>query len=403
MKTKLTALLILLLVVQLACRASAQRSAATNTAAVPEKYQGLYDHLNQNLDTDLAAVKPDPGAGHHATTFAAELIVADDNRGEDLLRPETLPAVKLYLDRLQAMGIRGVKNAIQFPFFTPSFPRYNEYLDFYRQVADEIQRRGMTWTIQASILFANTPFSPVTYDFSKLTFDSYKQQDRAMIETILREFKPDYLVVVAEPDTAAKLTGLREFNDAQKTVELVNYLLDGLDRGSSKICAGTGTWTPPSFTRLLDEQTKIDCVSIHIYPIDTQFIQNALTMANDAHANGKSVIVSEAWLYKTDQPGAGGSIASDADIFKLDNYSFWSPLDQKFIQLMADFADKTGVDFVSLFWSPFLFSYVDYSARLESAPYSEVRQQANSASFEALSRGELSPIGLYYQTLINSR
>jgi hypothetical protein len=370
---------------------------------VPEKYQRLYDSLDATLDSDLATVHTDPSAGRADTIFAAELIVADDNRGESLLAPETLPAVTLYLDRLQAMGIRGVKNAIQFPFLTPDFPHYNEYLDFYRQVGEAIRAHDMTWTIQASILFANSPFSDLTYDYSNLTFDSFKQQDRQMIETILRELRPDYLVVLSEPDTAAKLTGLREFNDPARGVELVNYLLDGLDRGATKICAGTGTWTPTSYVSQLVTQTAIDCVSLHIYPVDAQFIQNGLAMASEARTNGKSVIVSEAWLYKTDQPGGGDNVAATADIFRLDTYSFWSPLDQKFIQLMADFADKAGVDFVSFFWSPFFFGYVDYAPGLDTAPYAQVRQDANRIAYDAITKGRLSPTGEFLQSLIHSR
>ncbi|MEW5941121.1 MAG: hypothetical protein AB1750_15760 [Chloroflexota bacterium] len=403
MKTKLTALLILLLLAQLACRSSARQTDTPTQppATVPEKYQALYDYLDQTLDADLATLRADPGAGRADTIFAAELIVANGNRGEDLLRPETLPAVTLYLDRLQAMGVRGVKNPIPYPLLKPDFPRSEEYLEFYRNVAKEIRAHDMTWTVQAGILFANLPFSPVAYDFSQLTFEQYKGEDRAMVETILRELQPDYLVLMGEPDTQANLTGLREFNDPQKGVELVNYLLDGLDRGATKICAGTGSWTPPEYARLLSEKTSLDCVSIHVYPVNPQFIQNALRMAQDARANGKSVIVPESWLYKTDQPGGGEDVAATADIFKLDAYSFWTPLDRKFIQMMADFAGKADVDFLSFFWSQFFFAYVDYAPSLDDASYSEIRERSNRAASEALARGELSPLGQFYQTLIN--
>ncbi len=408
MKIKPTFLLLFLLVVQLACRASARDATATpqSSAApvtVPATYQGLYDRLNQYLDEDLAAVKPDPAAGQRNTIFAAELIVANANRGEELLRPETIQAVTLFLDRLQALGVRGVKNPIPFPLLTPDFPRSQEYLEFYRSVGKEIRARGMTWTVQAGILFTNTPFSPIDYDFSQLTFEQYKREDRAMIETILRELQPDYLVIMGEPDTQANLTGWQEFNDPQKGLELVNHILDGLDRDQTKICAGTGSWTPPGYAQALSEQTSLDCISIHIYPVNPQFIQNALTMAENARVNDKSVIVPESWLYKVDQPGGGENVAATADIFKLDAFSFFAPLDQKFIQMMVDFADKAEVDFVSFFWSQFLFSYIDYQPGMENASYPSLNEKANLAAYKALSSGSFSSTGLYYQSLIQSR
>jgi hypothetical protein len=257
--------------------------------------------------------------------------------------------------------------------------------------------------VQAGIIFTDTPFSPIEFDFSQMTFEEFKQEDRAVVETILRELQPDYLSLMGESDTQANLTGMEEFNDPQKGVELVKYILDGLDRGTTKICAGTGSWTPSSYAQALAEQTSLDCISIHVYPVNSQFIQNALTMAEFAHANGKSVIVPESWLYKIDQPDGGDNIAATAEIFKLDAYSFFAPLDQKFFQMMADFADKADVDFLSFFWSQFLFSYVDYTPALDNGSYEAIRDTANRASYEALLKNEFSPLGLFYQTLITSR
>lgn len=315
--------------------------------SVPPACQPTYDVLNNDLDQDISLIGRN--LQHYPMSFAAELIVADDNRGTGLLEPQTLPATARFLDRLQSLGIKGVKSAIQYPLLTPTFPSYAEYLSFYRAVAQLIRQRGMTWTIQASILFANTPFSEFTNDFSGLTFARFEMQDQAMVQTIITELKPDYLSIIAEPDTAANLAGLREFNDPAKGVELSAYILDGLDRRSTRICADTGSCTDPLYSRLLAEQTGIDCIAIRIYPVAPRFIQNALTMASDARANGKSVIASEAWLYKVTTPSGGDYVTASPNAFKLDACSFWSPLDQRFLDLMAAFADAAHVEFLSLF------------------------------------------------------
>lgn len=373
-------------------------SPSPQAPAVPPGYASTYAALSADLDADLGLIGT--ASARYPTTFAAELIVADDNRGTALLTPVALPATARYLDRLQALGIKGVKSAIQYPLLTPGFPRYSEYLDFYRAVGNLIRQRGMTWTIQASILFANTPFSEFTYDFSGLTFQQFEVQDRAMIQTIVNELKPDYLSILAEPDTAAKLTGLREFNDPAKGAELVSAVLSGLDRGSTRICAGTGSWTDPAYARRLVQTTKLDCIAIHIYPVQPRFIQNALTIASDARANAKTVIVSEAWLYKAAASPADADLAANAEAFKLDAFDFWAPLDQKFLDLMGTFADAAHVDFLSVFWSPYLFSYIRYAPGMTALTYGQVRQQANAAAAQALSAGTFSPTGLHLQALI---
>lgn len=381
--------------------ASAAPTAIAEAPKPPEVYAGAYQQLDGYLERDLKLIST--GSAQYPTTFAAELIIADDNRGTALLDPQTLPATALYLDRLHALGIRGVKSAIEYPLFTPSFPHYHEYLEFYRRVAREIRQRGMTWTIQASILFANTPFSEFSYSFSGLSLFDYEQRDRAMVQNILDELQPDYLTILAEPDTAARLMAMPELNDPEKGVEFTNYILDGLDRGSTRICAGTGAWTAPTYARALAGNTRIDCVSIHIYPVDPQYVQNAISMAEDAHAHGKVVIVSEAWLYKLTRPTVAGNLAASPEAFKQDAFSFWAPLDQKFIELLARFADSAQVTFLSVFWSPFLFSYIDYEPGMEHATYSAIRRQANAAASQALHDGRTSLTGSYLQALIEGR
>ena len=99
---------------------------------VPALCRQPYDGLNDDPTRDLTLVGVTPQ--HYPTTFAAELIVADDNRGTALLNPQTLSATARSLDQLHGLGVRGVRSAIQYPLLTPTFPRYAEYLSFYRSV-----------------------------------------------------------------------------------------------------------------------------------------------------------------------------------------------------------------------------------------------------------------------------
>ena len=125
-----------------------------------------------------------------------------------------------------------------------------------------------------------------------------------MVHLVVRELRPDYLGLVTEPDTHARLTGLREFLQPATVVELVRFALRDLDRGTTLVAAGSGSWSPPTFAESLARQTNVDFIAIHIYPISGPMLSNAARMAQIAHANGKQAFIDEAWLYKILRPGA---------------------------------------------------------------------------------------------------
>lgn len=366
-------------------------------APVPPNYRPLYDQLKVVLDAADAKLGAPP---KHPIVFGAELLPADSNRGTDLLRPETLPSIALYLDSLQALGVRGVKMSVQYPLLKPDFPNYARYLDFYRQVAAEIKKRDMVLTVQASLIFANTGYTNLPVSYAGLTFQRYEQQDRVMVQTILTNLHPDYLVVVAEPDTAARLTGIKELNDPAKSAEFVHYVLNGLDRGATKMGAGTGDWSPLAFTERYARDASVDLIVLHMYPVSKETFTRAFEMAAVARQFGKRVILDEAWLYKTMEPGGGDNVAASEEVFKRDAYSFWQPLDEEFLRVMVKMCDQLQIDFFSPFWSTFLFGYIDYNSQVDGLSYGQIRTMANHAALKNLQAGASSPTGAYYRDLI---
>lgn len=112
------------------------------------------------------------------------------------------------------------------------------------------------------------------------------------------------------------------------------------------------------------------------------------------------MIVDEAWLYKTVKGEGTGAIAATADIFRRDMYSFWSPLDQKFLTTLVKFARVEGIEFISPFWSHYLYSYIDYSPALESKTYAELIELLYPRVLENMIAGRLSPTGAKWKALI---
>src|SRR3990170_3244878 len=75
----------------------------------PVEYVDLYAGLDAKLKAIDGVVTARSTGGKHDVTFSAELLPANANIGEPLFREQTWPAVLLNLDRLQQLGVRGVR------------------------------------------------------------------------------------------------------------------------------------------------------------------------------------------------------------------------------------------------------------------------------------------------------
>ena len=373
--------------------------AATTAAPVPPEFQSLYNEL----DTSMTAFDQsfDTSGTQYPVIFAGELLPANGNRGTALLDPSTLQGVRVNLDHLQALGVRGVTVAVSYPLLTPDFPRSAEYLAFFKAVANEVHQRGMKLDVENGPIFP-PPFSSLPVNYAGLTFDKFKASKRQMVATIINEIKPDYLDLGAEPDTEAAITHLREINTPQGYTDLVNSILQGLNRGSTKVGAGSGSWGSPEMVKSLAANTSLDFIALHIYPVTGRALQNAVAMADLAHQFNKRVILDEAWLYKTSANEPATSIAANSEIFRRDAYSFWAPLDEKFLSIVAKLAHTKNIEYVSAFWTTNLFAYLDYDPKLQTIPYNEMMSQMNAAAARNMLDGQFSPTGEFYQRLSTS-
>lgn len=373
-------------------------AAQAQPANVPAEYRAMYSQLDKTL---RALDRRIPKRSGPKPIYAAELLPANGNRGEQLLDPKTIGGVKVWLDRFQELGIQGAVFAVPYPLLMRSYPRSTEYVSFFRQVVDEARKRQMTVEIESAVIFANSPFSPVQWDYSNLTVDRLIRERQEMITTIVRELAPDYLDLGAEPDTEARLTGLRELNDPVCYAQFVGAIIRGIDRGKTKIGAGFGTWSKPDFVRR-EAELPLDFIALHIYPLSVQTLENAIEGCRIARQYGKEIVIDEAWLYKM-RPGEITDIASNAKVFARDSFSFWAPLDQRFLRLVSDFARAEGIRLVSPFWTTFFFAYVDYDPRLERLPYPQLVKEVNTIAARAVVEDRFSETGKFYGRLIAAR
>ncbi|MBI4732371.1 MAG: hypothetical protein HY781_09680 [Chloroflexi bacterium] len=396
-----TALVFILALV--ACRQSSTPTAIPSTdwpPSIPDEYQSTCNDLNASLDAFIASL---PQSGGQPPIFAAELSYANGNIGETLLKPEVLPLVRQQLDALQSMGVQGVVVAVSVPLLQPDYPRSEEYLEFFKQVAEEVHARGMVLLVESGPIFSGTLFSPVSVDWSDYDKASFLQARQDQLVTIANEIKPDHLQIANEPSTMAMLTGF-EYS-SEEYLDFIETTLEMIDKSTGILLgAGAGTWEDPAYLDGLMEIAGLDFIDIHIYPIgrDGNLLQQASEAARLAHANGKRVTISESWLYKVDSAELGELGGEFEMIYSRDAWSFFEPLDEKFIRALTLMARADEIEFVSFFWTRNFFTYLDYDQyRTLSAP--EINRAINQASIAATESGALSPLGKFFKAWISEQ
>jgi len=375
--------------------------ATFQSVPVPPEYQSMYSNLKSDMDQyDAILASRDTGTSY-PVIFGAELLPANINRGDVLLQPSVLESVNLTLDRYQGMGIQGVTIPIHYPIYTPDYPRYKEYVAFYKQVADDVHQRGMKLVVENAILFANTPYSPVTWDYSRVSFDQYKSIKKQMVESIIQDIQPDYLDIGAEPDTEYELTGWKELKDPAKYTEMVSFVLKDLDRKTTKVGAGVGTWESTDYAQRYAADTNLDFISLHVYPVYGSCLNKIDTVTGIANKYNKSVIMDETWLYKQDSP-KGTGMAQTLEAYGMDIFSFWSPLDRQFLGTMTRAARQENIEYISPFWSTYFFGYVDYTPATDVMNFSDRMNTVNRVASGNILTRQLTPTGQYYKDLIRN-
>ena len=373
-------------------------SSETTSVPIPPEFQSLYNALDGSLTTFNQSF--DTANGNAPVTFAAELLPANGNRGTALLNPQAMIGVQKTFDSLQKLGIQGVTVGIKYPLLMPDFPNSAQYLEFFKNVASAVHQRHMKLDVEMGAVFP-APISTLGVNYNGLTIDQFDSQVHQMAETIIQQVQPDYLDLDAEPDTEAALTRLRDLNTPSGFTNFVNYVLKDLDRGNTLVGAGSGSWSGLGFVQSEAANTSLDFISIHVYPIMGDDLISVAKMANIAHQYQKRVILDEMWLYKANAQLTLTGINGELEMERLNTYSFWAPLDQKFLATMARIAHAENIEFISAFWSTAFYAYLDYAPDLETTPYNQVMTQWNTEATPNLLEGQYSLTGELYQQLIN--
>jgi len=392
--------------------------AASPCASAPGSYAAVCAELDRHLSSFEATLGPPGKVADTPVAFSTELLSANANRGLGrLLSPRTMPAVRRELDGLSKVGVQAVTIAVGFPILYRSFHHnpadFQRILDFYKRVMAEVRRRGLKVVIETSVMFpghaTDLPLNEYYAGLSEAQLVSGRAQ---AAQTIAQELAPDWLNLGSEPDTQSALLRMPGGYSAEQYGSVISTIMGQLRKanvsGKPLIGAGIGTWhhNGRAYVQALIG-TGVDYIDLHIFSANLDFMNNALKYIDMAHAAGKGCAISEAWLKKLSDAQVRGK--SEFGIIKLlseakvhDPFSFWAPLDSRFIDDLVKLARWKELYYLSPYPSPLMFAYLDYD-RTRNMGAKERQMRLTAASIDSLERGALSPTGQAYSAAIHGR
>jgi hypothetical protein len=372
--------------------------AAAQRGAVPRRYQNLYEELSALLEGFSRFLDSRP-VRQRAVLFGGEVLAANGHRGEVLLTEQAFQGSLVYVEALRALGAGGVTIQAAYPLLAEDHPRSTEYWAFYTRLARAIRQRGLRLLVKSGPLFTEAEFTRLAPDYAGLSPERYFAARTRIAHRLAAELEPDWLTIGNEPSSESRI--LKTPITAERYARFVNDTLEGMKRGRTRVGAGSGSWDSIDYIRRFAHDTALDFIDLHVYPLASprdNFLRRAVEMAEVAREGRKPLIVGEAWLYKAapgelrDNPGAPG-------VFARDLYSFWAPLDSRFLELLRRFGQTEQAEYVSPFWTKYLFSYVDFEQAPAAASPQQLLALGDQAAVKQIVAGKISPSGETYRRL----
>jgi len=367
-------------------------------------WRELYAELQANFDRYENVLDRTPWSGATNVLYSAEFNAADSHRGRALLDADLI-GLGAHLDGLTELGVRAVTVNISLPILHPAFHQsvaeYQAFLGFYRGIAAALRQRNLQMIVKTQAITTSTDPRVDAFYRAMGSLGAYTRARAEVARTIAREISPDVMTLQMEPDTESYVTG-QPVGTPAAAAALVATLTDVVRAENPRIIvgAGAGTWFEP-FADHLDLLTRIpglDFIDLHVYLTSRDYLDRVLYAADFAESRGKRVAISEAWLYKLRESELAIAPLLTREVVGRDVYDFWAPLDQRFLRLLAETAERKGIAFISPVWTQYFRAYLDYDQAVFLDPRA-VAVAATTASMQALMAGRFTGTGYTYQRL----
>jgi len=225
-------------------------------------------------------------------------------------------------------------------------------------------------------------------------------EDKQMLQTVIDDLHPDYLNIGTETATLQTLLNYSQISTPQGWGSYITSLLDGLNKNTTKIAVGIGTWDPISYLDDTINISAIDVVNVHVYPIYNSYLSVLKQIGQLSVQYNKPINIDEMWLHKS-VTNEGPLFASDANIRARNDYAFWIPLDEEFMNVMTEYAQIYNVTYMSPFEGALLFAYLNYNSSTATLTDDQAMQTLDQAASYDIHSNTISPFGAYYQNLIS--
>jgi hypothetical protein len=399
-------------------------------AGVPPTYQSLYQGIESNMSTDFALINAQWAGTKYPVKYSSSLMSADENAG---LRTSftNLTAVNQELDGLQALGINAALVEVGFPIFDQNFWEFigqsasqahqtvQNYLTFYELVAQDVHgRKGsngkpMILIVEANpLLTVDDPADSLNASgyYQSLSFETYEERRSANTVTIAQNLKPDFLTIQSEPDTDANNCYRPELNTPATDVAMVQSIANNLAAAdvpglhtTIKVDSGMGAWqenwqeylgSPGAGSGLLGI-SELDDIDNHVLYLTGQAssglareLGTSMQMIQMAQAAGKTASIGQYWAHKS-------LLANEdnLDVLVRDTFSFWAPLDQQFIPIIFQLANRGSLQFLSSINDGQFWAYEPY-ATLPCLPVYPASGAENVACDITIQNAEFAAVGV---------
>ncbi len=393
----------------------------TGTAppTAPTAYAPLYATVSAQvaaLGTALAV----PTVTTAPTTplvHGAELLLASGSRGADLLTPSVMIGIDRELDALVRVGVQGVTVHIPYPILLPTEADDAGYVAFYQQVAQDVRARGLALVVaQGNANAAIAPGSPFPA-FTYPAFCTYEAQQHQIVQRIVDIMAPTWLSLFDEPTSWYAATGYSQFDPKGGTAGALAYLrsllgsaadpacptgtVTALQKGGTRVVSGQGNWESTAYAAGDAGLADLDGINLHVYIAISStahpYAAAVPTVAAIAHVAGKAFVLTEAWPNKQQENEL--RVVPFAVVQARSVFSFWAPVDSAFVQTMATFAAGQGASYLSVSYSGYFDSYLDYASGTydeTTAPATLQRAAGLAQDANRKSHGPFTHVGVTY-------
>jgi len=384
--------------------------ALAQTPQVPLEYWSLYTELDGQIAALETHVDDNWDGVKRPVAFAAELTTASSDRYAELFTPGNQAKIPVELVRMKALGVKAVTLSVHFPLLYAPFyddpGTYEESLDLYRRVVNGIRALGLQVIVETQIVVPKADFlgHQIQQYYRGMSLEEHVEARAQTARTIAEQLRPDFLVVMCEERNEAYVTGHPSLETVEGATRLVRTVAERAKQAGvpgMMVGAGAGSWSNNyrELTHGYLSDPSVDFFNLHVYPVVRDLFRRSLEIAEIARSYGKRVAIGEAWLHKSADRETGLGISPFA-FFRRNPFSFWGPLDARFLRTLVKLAHHDDYLFLSPYFSGFFFSYVPYTLETRDLTYEQMTELAGRMANEAMIDGRYTVTAAAYASYI---